>query len=201
MLIREGSAQSGPGHSVRLPICDMTLGGIRYPDDQPAPFHKLRPGCHVGILPELDAESAQEAVEAIRSLISDPSVSGDRGIYSLATHGIFEEDPNAPGEFIAGVRCSCASLVEWCYEQIGKDADLISEAVVPEQTAEQLWQKLMRGAPFNAEEAAERLVGWGLSGPGPWRVLLPAYQMRAFQQARGILPYAPTLEDHPYAAA
>jgi hypothetical protein len=56
----------------------------------------------------------------------------------------------------------------------------------------------MRGTPYDGKDAGEKIVEWGLSGAGPWRVLLPAYQMRAFQQVEGALPYTPNAADHPF---
>ncbi len=194
MLVSHGTAQSGPAGTVNIPICDMTLGGIRYPQEECT--HKLRSSCYFGYLPALSPESTRQAIEALYSLTPTPTAVGQPETYTLGTHGIHAEDPNAPGEYLTGIHCSCASLIEWCYECIDSNIDLVSESHIPAVSIQNLWEKFMRGLPFDSEEAEQKAAEWGLEGTGPWKILFPAYQMEAFR--RETIPHRASMEDHPY---
>jgi hypothetical protein len=177
-----------------VPISDMTCDGIQWPVKNV--MHRLHDKCFVGVYQDESGEVARQVLEALRSLRTDPTATGEREVYVLASHGIRQPDPNDPSRDMPGIRCSCASLIEYCYEEAG--ADLVDRDQVPELTLEDLRVLLVTDARISRELLRRQLREWGLKGDEPWKVLLPAYQMRAFEKPRSLLPYAPTAKDHPY---
>lgn len=197
MIIRDGMTRTSSDGVVELPISDMTgrTTLIRWPDQDS--WHSLHPDCFIGYFPELTAEETREALEELWSLRSDPKATGGE-FYTLASHGVWQEDPNASGNDLPGIRCSCASLIEYCYEQIARKVDLVNADRVPKVTAEELWNLVGDGGPFGPV-IARIMRGLGLEGEGPWAVLLPAYQMCAFADSLDNLSnYQPALNHHPY---
>ncbi len=112
--------------------------------------------------------------------------------YDLGPHTLFEADPNDEDQHGALVRASCASFVEHCYETI--EVDLVDEGSVPVVTIEELADKI--GENPRVMERQFRMAGMEMDWPCP--VLLPAYQMRAFEEGLQGCPRSPSLDDHPY---
>ena len=195
MIVCPGAARTGAGGIVELPICDMTLQGIRYPGQQDA-YAGLNGLCYLGTLNGWTGEDTMQLIENLAAVRDTITAFGKAEVYSLACHGIFPEDPNNPGEFLPDPACSCASFVEHCFETAGRGHDIVDKDAVPSLHAEQLWDLLVHGHPYEQLTAERVLRKWGLKTSGPWPVLLPAYQIRAF--ATGSIPYAPTMGDHPY---
>lgn len=126
--------------------------------------------------------------------------------YSLGTHGIEVPDPSNPDETIPGVGCSCASLVEWCYEQAS--VDLVAEESLPRYTLQEVHAQFCPRHPrlgrpsFTLEQVSQKLVEWNLSpSEAPWPLLLPAQQMHAFSKGVDALPHCATKADHPFVPA
>ena len=196
MLVRPGAARSTEDGRSEVPVSDMTSRGIRWPEDDF--WHTLHEDCYVGVFPEVDGETIREVIEEMRALRRDPDAIGTPEVYTVACHGIHEVAPNDPTHFLPGIHCSCASLIEYCYEQVGENLDLVREATVPLLDAENLWRLLVPGSPFTPRVRRILARTCGLTDEGPWPVLLPAYQMRAFANGFAQLPHNAALEDHPY---
>lgn len=193
-----------PHGGVALPVSDMTGGErhgklVRWPDTNAV--HELHPECFIGYFPELTADQTREALEELRALRDSPNAT-ENEFYTLATHGVWVESPNNPGNYSTGIRCSCASLIEYCYAQTQSEVDLVREDRVPRLSKEDLWILAGPGTPMTNENRGEFSVllrALGLKGDGPWPVLLPAYQMHAFSRKLKDLPdYHPHPEHHPY---
>jgi hypothetical protein len=193
MLVRDGITQTGSSGKIEVPISDMTGKQIQWPDHNA--WHELHTECFAGYFPELTMEQTREALEELCRLRRTQTATGPE-FYTLATHGILQDDPNAPGNPGVSISCSCASLIEHCYEKSG--VDLVRADRVPPITAEKLWSLVGNGTAFRGVHR-DILARWGLVGDGPWPVLLPAYQMRAFDAPLSSLSeYQPVPEHHPY---
>ena len=195
MLIRPGAARSTPEGKTSVPISDMTTAGINWPEKEQ--WHELHEQCYVGDFPEADRDLLRSVVEELRGLRRDPQAAENDGVYSLATHGVYKKSPNDPNAFLPGIYCSCSSLIEHCYEQASKNLDLVREESVPLVDAKKLWTQISSRA-YNSSRVLTMLNDLGLPGTGPWHVLLPAYQMRAFAKGLSSLPHDAGIEDHPY---
>jgi len=110
-----------------------------------------------------------------------------------------DEDTGRP----AGWRFSCAGWVQRAYLVLG--IRLIEDSLLPHVTFDvvlETWRHVLRAATGGydpPEEKAREILSWfGLIGPGPWRVLLPGYVLRAFEQPRSNLPYAPREDDRDF---
>lgn len=200
MLVRLDSSHTLRDGLVKMPVSDMTNDGLRWPEDDH--WHTMHPDCFIAWFPELDVEETHEVIEELHRLRLDPRIT-DRDYYTLARHGVWKEDPNAPGNVTPGIACSCASLVEHCYESIADPVDLVGSDQVPLVSAKELWDKVGIGEYRpGVGKVLERL---GLKAesndpqPPRWPVLLPAYQMRAFDRSLSELEsYVPELDHHPY---
>lgn len=194
MIVRENShatATAGlaiPVYHISPPLGEpQSLDGHHTPDEQ----------TYLGFLDVLDEEDCRQIVEAVRQL--GRNLSSVRLSYGLDTHSTVFNDPNRRGRQRTKMRFSCASFVESCYEHIG--ADLVDEkSVVPIGDAA-VWEAFYSADTYSAESAAALTRKVGLRQPGPWPVLLPASQMRAFAQLRTDCAHAyrATHGDHPYA--
>jgi hypothetical protein len=110
--------------------------------------------------------------------------------YSLAGHGVTEADPLEAGSAVC-LRTSCATFVEHCYAKI--EVDLVDETSLPLTSREELEARLEldpRMAHFMRSYLQE--LSW------PCRVLLPAYQLRAFEKNDRNRPHRASLTDHPF---
>ncbi len=200
MIVAETRASSDQGLLVKVfhmgpPMASEGTGG--HP-------HKLTERSWIGWIPDWDA-SGHDRVCAEISMVEQkipPTPAGRNRWhhYDLGAHGVEEFDANDPGEAVV-TRCSCASLVEHCYEMAGRD--LVNEEHVPELTMlDELIDVLARNRDARVkelirqkflefeEEAGRPIAKW------PCRVLLPAYQMRAFQEES--YPRKPSMTDHPF---
>lgn len=182
-----------PENGAQVRICHMAppLGF----GDQPGDVHHLCEYSYVGALDRLTTRHYQQLLAAAYSLRgSATNANGSYGTYWLGTHGVDVDDPNDRGSFLLAPHCSCASLVEWCYEQIG--VDLVNSADLPAYSALEVRDLF---CPWISEERVLKTVGsFGLSGDGPWQLLLPAQQMRAFAAPSESLPYLASKGDHPW---
>lgn len=94
---------------------------------------------------------------------------------------------------------SCAGFVQTAYAEgagvplvvLEKDLPPIDFATIRLQ-----WQHIL--GRFSDLEAQRILHSFGISGSGPWRVLLPGYLVRAFAKGRACLPYVPVASDLRY---
>ena len=112
--------------------------------------------------------------------------------YTLSEHGIAEESPRDQGGRVP-VRASCASFVEHCYAQAGMD--LVDKDSVPALERTVLYEHLKLSEEFvNFLRLVTKDLCW------PCRVLLPAYQLRAFEADKPDQPRRAALTDHPYPA-
>ena len=91
---------------------------------------------------------------------------------------------------------SCAGFVATCYRDGAGVSLVVDEAGLPEverALTEQIWgRQYMHCAKATRDKLMDR---FGLSGPGPWQVLLPGYLLHALNQARSALPYTPGQPD------
>ena len=91
-------------------------------------------------------------------------------------------------------RFSCVSFVEWCYTEAGQD--LVDDDRLPKLDGEQIaWLFEFSDRPplTKKTEIETFLAKRGLEPTqGPWPILLPGYQMRAFFEER--LPHIANLE-------
>lgn len=191
MLVVTKAVDPEIGAQVR--ICDMAPP-MRF-GDQMTDVHHLGEYSYVGSLDHLTTRHYQQVLAAAYSLRGrPPNANGSYGTYWLGTHGVDVEDPNDPGSFLLAPHCSCASLVEWCYEQIG--VDLVSARHLPAYSASEVRDLF---CPWMSKERLLKSLGSvGLSGDGPWQLLLPAQQMRAFASDPETLPYRSSKADHPW---
>ena len=127
-----------------------------------------------------------------RLMLSDARLGSS---YDLGPHGMDEEpqDPNDPDERTRHFRASCASFLEHCYEAV--KVDLVDAAHVPVIHSEQQLATVLQQAARAVNINLRRL---GVQPAWPCRILLPAYQMRAFAKPFGRLPHRPALTDHPF---
>jgi hypothetical protein len=147
----------------------------------------------IGSFPELTADDYSEIrSELVRIEQRMPPNPGLSSRYDLGVHGIAGDDPNDAGEAVV-FHCSCASLVEHCYQQV--DVDLVEEGSIPEVTQDELATVLKvpsRGIDLMLRKLNTVSTHW------PCKVLLPAYQMRAFEKGRVNTPHQANLGDHPF---
>lgn len=100
-------------------------------------------------------------------------------------------DPNNEGELL-GFTGNCAGFVELCYERVRRDiVDDDPKTNLPPLTVGHLEQE--KGGAVDDEDLAQ----WGLSGTGPWHVLLPGHQIAAIRKA-GPFPYTADASDRYY---
>lgn len=193
MLFVEHVVNPHLGTQVR--ICDMAppmhFGG-------PREVHRLTQQSYAGSFEDLSREEHRQALGAalqIRWRAPSAQDFNESCEYCLSTHGVEIDDPNDDGASILRVRCSCSSLVEWCYGRIG--VDLVRADTLPMYSEEELHAKFY---PESDDDSLKnQLQSYGLTGAGPWPVLLPAYQMKAFQkQTTTQLPYDGVATDHPW---
>lgn len=96
---------------------------------------------------------------------------------------------------VTGRRFSCAGFVQCAYAE-GADVEIVLPAdrlpVVDGETVHRIWER----PPEITEERWQRgLEASGLSGSGPWRLLLPGYLFHALQRVltnRSGIPFQPT---------
>jgi hypothetical protein len=91
---------------------------------------------------------------------------------------------------------SCAGFVATCYKEGVGVSLIVDEPLLPEverTLTEQIWERAHLHLP--RERRNPLLQRLGLLGPGPWRVLLPAYLLHALNRARSELPYGPCPTD------
>ena len=195
MLVAAESLVHSAAGTAQVPICDMAPP-LRW-GDSPRARHRLSSHSYVAWLEELSGDDYDRICAAAESLRArPPSASGEPGVYWLGTHGVEFADANddeaeSPPQ---PAHCSCASLVEWCYETVG--VDLVAAATLPQFSLEEI--RLLFCPTVSPNEVADHLATWGLDGPGPWPLLLPAQQMHAFQQPLAALPYHAVPDDHPF---
>ena len=98
-------------------------------------------------------------------------------------------DPNAPGERIV-VNGTCSAFVEDCYEFTNND--IVREDAVPPIELSDFAELIGEKERFDKGRLSffDSRVRW------PCSILLPAYQMRAFEGKK--YPYSPDRQDHPY---
>ena len=122
MLVR--SAQTPKTEDgIQAQVADMATRGIRFGTPWPV-FWPLGRSCYVGSLNQLDPVEHVGVIGMLETLRPSPSaIGGVIGIYNLSGHAVFRRDPANPRK--RRFHCSCASLVEWCLEQMG--FDLVSE--------------------------------------------------------------------------
>lgn len=189
MLVASETIDATRGFRVR--IADMGPP-LRF-GDEPTERRLHGQDYYVGWLNELDDEDYQQVLAAAHSLRGrPPSAQGMAGSYWLGTHGVEITDPNDEDGTFATPHCSCASLVEWCFSKAGRD--LVQESTLPLYSAEEINTTFCPYLP-NVDEVREQLAIWGLGGAGPWPLLLPAQQMKAFQNG---CPYRASKGDHPW---
>ena len=85
-------------------------------------------------------------------------------------------------------RFNCASFVAHCYREGAGIRLLVDDAMLPEvdrALLERVWTPRIVHAGR----------GRGLTGAGPWRVLLPGYVLNALRGGRPALPFQPSLTD------
>lgn len=92
---------------------------------------------------------------------------------------------------VTGFTFSCAGFVRTAYRD-GAGLDLTGpQGTWPEVDAATV--RAVWAIPVDAERRVLDFVG--LSGPGPWRILLPGYLMHALSVGRYRLPYTPSPTD------
>ena len=192
MLVRSEQLRTPNRAAEQVQVADMTLDGIRFGENW-NPKWRLSSSCHLGSLDQAGAAEHIRVLAVLETLRPLPSVRDEPvGVYSLSGHAVSKLDPANPRREI--FHCSCASLIEWCFEE-ALDVDLVTEENLPMYDAEQV-----RAAFCPNKEMAElklQLAGWGLDPEGIWPLLLPAQQMRAFRLSPTELPRTATHEDHP----
>jgi hypothetical protein len=160
MIVFSATVESETGARVR--ICDMAPP-LRF-GIEPGAFHRLQQNSYVGCFDDLPTEEYRQVLAAAYSLRDrPPNPDGTYGVYWLGTHGVDVPDPNDPGASIKAPHCSCASLVEWCYEEIG--VDLVFANDLPHYSSSEV--KSLFCPWISEEELFERLETFGLPAPGP----------------------------------
>jgi hypothetical protein len=85
-------------------------------------------------------------------------------------------------------------FVEWCFQRA--DIDLVAAETLPAYDEGELKERFC--SEIELEEFRAQLREMGLTGESPWQILLPAYQMKAFQKPRERLPHTGMKTDHPW---
>lgn len=158
-----------------------------------------------GYLPEFEEENYRRVSDAMRDVEGRAATAeGNDNHYSLASFGVDVPDPNNPGQFLDAPHCSCASLVQSCYQKAG--VTLVRRESLPNYTAAEILEQFCRRDPTGQPELSEKIVRrqlgkWGLpKDEESWPLLLPAQQMRAFQKQTHELPHQANKGDHPFVA-
>jgi len=175
----DGRGQVGLAHMMR--------GGLLY--NHPLHLLTLSPSVYRGYFGELDVPFYKTVIEYLDRLKGRADSLRIDAEYWLASHGVDEisiPDPDEPRESLPVLRCSCASFVEWCYSQAG--TDLVKAGTERAYGFDEV-NTLFNPHSRPEEEFRAKIASWGLEGEGPWPILLPASQMRAFQKALEELPH------------
>ncbi len=150
--------------------------------------------------PTFDDERYLRLSEEMRR-VENRAASTSREAYSLANMGD-DDDPNNPGETVEVPHRSCASLVEGCYNKAG--VNLVDKPSLPRYSVAEIHEVF---SPHDAQGAPildEKKLRWMLQRRGlakdrePWPLLLPAYQMCAFQKDDATRPHQAEKTDHPF---
>jgi len=91
---------------------------------------------------------------------------------------------------------SCAGFVATGYREGAGVSLVVEEGALPavdRALTEQIWERPFMNYPKEQRDA--KMKQYGLSGEGPWQVLLPGYLLHALNQARSALPYTPGQSD------
>lgn len=192
MLVRSAKLRTPKDARVQVQVADMTLDGIRFGQEWD-PKWRVSNSCHLGSLEEPGAAEHARVLEVLETLRPRPSVRDEPvGVYSLSGHAVFKLDPANPRREI--FHCSCASLIEWCFEE-ALGVDLVAEESLPMYDAARVREAFCPEMEMTAVK--RQLAAWGLDPEGSWPLLLPAQQMRAFRMAPAELPRAALYDDHP----
>lgn len=187
LVVDQDEATLRSGETVRV-------AHMRPPLDLNAPLDKpLRVEHHrLGTFDEIDDDDRNNVADYVKGIeIRLQSRAASIEDYSLSYHGI-EEEVNAPGSGTI-LRASCASFLEDAYQSIR--VDLVDEGSVPTVSFEELCNTL-RISPRLEQRPGSKLRELRQALPAP--VLLPAYQMRAFEKPFEELPHQADRTDHPY---
>lgn len=150
--------------------------------------------------PAFDGERYLRLSEEMRR-VENRAASTSRRAYSLANLGD-DDDPNNPGETVEVPYRSCASLVEGCYNRAG--VTLVDKSNLPPYSITEIQAEFCphdtHGTPIYGKDHLRRMLpklGLALDRE-PWPLLLPAYQMHAFQKGDATRPHRAEKTDHPF---
>lgn len=146
----------------------------------------------VGWIPERTDEEYQMLLGELERLERQvtPNPVGNNG-YDLGVHTISYSTTDGESNGVV-IHASCASLLEHCYESI--EVDLVDEDEVPQITIDELAQIVGK-----RPEVLQRVFdSMGTHVEWPCAVLLPAYQMRAFDAGLSSCPWKAKVTDHPF---
>lgn len=110
------------------------------------------------------------------------------GIRSYYIHPAIHENTDPVTRRSRGKQFSCAGFVSYCYLEAGIEL-VVPESDLPEVSRDELRE--VYGTHVD-HPTTRRL---GLSGDGPWKVLLPDYIIEAFKLTREEHPYSPESGD------
>ncbi len=175
---------------------------IAFSEGDPLAVCELSESVYLGSFtgPTFDDERYLRLSEEMRR-IEHRAASTRGGTYSLANMGD-DEDPNNPGETVEVPHRSCASLVEGCYNKAG--VSLVDTQNLPRYSVAEIHGTFCpcdtQGMPIYEEQQLRRLLpkrGLALDRE-PWPLLLPAFQMHAFQKDDATQPHRAEKTDHPF---
>ena len=132
---------------------------------------------------DLSHDEQEGIADLIEELRSEPHITNQ---YHVCPSLVEERDA-----LTGRVRCrrfSCAGFVTFCYREGAGLRLLVDDGLLPladKSLLERVWS--------SAQVSAGRR--YGLTGAGPWTVLLPGYLLNAMRGERTALPYAPSLSD------